>query len=189
VAVAQRHPSASTRLFFRCWQLDDIDLARGLWGDPKVSAKIAREPLDEAAVAERLRSEITCELEHGVQYWPIFARADGEHVGSAGLKPYDLARGVYELGFHVRSELWARGFATEAARAVIDFAFDELGAAALFAGHHPDNTSSARVLEKLGFRYTYHELYPPTGLPHPSYLLALSDYRRSAIRSEQRRPP
>ena len=55
-------------------------------------------------------------------------------------------------------------------RAVIAHAF-ATGAKALFAGHHPDNASSRSVLEKLGFRYTHHELYPPTGLQHPCYRL------------------
>jgi [ribosomal protein S5]-alanine N-acetyltransferase len=55
---------------------------------------------------------------------------------------------------------------------VIDVAFGELGAPALFAGHHPENASSRRTLETLGFRYVQHELYPPTGLQHPCYVLA-----------------
>jgi [ribosomal protein S5]-alanine N-acetyltransferase len=46
-----------------------------------------------------------------------------------------------------------------------------LGASALFAGHHPDNTGSRRTLVKLGFRFTHDELYPPTGVMHPGYEL------------------
>jgi RimJ/RimL family protein N-acetyltransferase len=66
---------------------------------------------------------------------------------------------------------WGRGLATEAGRAVARFAFDDLGATALFAGHHPDNGASRKVLLKLGFVHTHDELYPPTGLLHPSYRL------------------
>ena len=79
---------------------------------------------------------------------------------------------IFELGFHVCADHWGKGIATEAARAVIAFAFDELQASALFAGHHPENVASRRTLERLGFRHTHDELYPPTGLQHPSYLLA-----------------
>ena len=57
------------------------------------------------------------------------------------------------------------------AGSVIAFAFDQLGETSLFAGHHPENTSSQRALDKLGFRYLRHELYPPTGLQHPGYEL------------------
>ena len=78
---------------------------------------------------------------------------------------------VLELGFHFLSSQWGRGFATEAARAVIAHAFSICNASALFAGHHPNNVASERVLRRLGFRYTRHELYEPTGLMHPSYIL------------------
>jgi [ribosomal protein S5]-alanine N-acetyltransferase len=71
----------------------------------------------------------------------------------------------------VRPAYWKRGLAREAARAVIDFAFGRLEAESLFAGHHPSNDSSRRLLLKLGFVQTHQELYPPTGLLHPSYLL------------------
>jgi RimJ/RimL family protein N-acetyltransferase len=54
---------------------------------------------------------------------------------------------------------------------VISYAFETIGAKALFAGHHPENAASRRVLAKLGFRHTHDELYAPTGLLHPSYLL------------------
>jgi RimJ/RimL family protein N-acetyltransferase len=64
------------------------------------------------------------------------------------------------------------GLALEAGGAVINFAFANLGAKALFAGHHPQNAASRTVLEKLEFRFTHEETYPPTGQMHPSYLLS-----------------
>lgn len=55
--------------------------------------------------------------------------------------------------------------------AVITHAFTTLHAAALFAGHHPHNKASQKVLQKLGFTYLADEFYAPTGLYHPSYQL------------------
>jgi RimJ/RimL family protein N-acetyltransferase len=106
-----------------------------------------------------------------VQYWPIFLLEDGQHVGCAGLRPYRLDEPIYEVGFHLRPAYWGRGLAEEAGRAAAAFAFETLGAKALFAGHHPANQASRHVLNKLGFRFTHEELYLPTGLLHPSYLL------------------
>ncbi len=106
-----------------------------------------------------------------MQYWPIFLLANGEHVGCCGLKPRDPRQRIYELGAHIRSQHWRQGLAEEAAGAIIAHAFDELGASGLFAGHHPENEASRRLLAKLGFVYTHDELYPPTGLHHPSYHL------------------
>lgn len=78
---------------------------------------------------------------------------------------------LYSVGYYLRPPYWGQGFATEAGRAVVTHAFGTLGARNLFAGHHPENAASGKVLEKLGFHFTHKELYPPTRLLHHSYLL------------------
>jgi [ribosomal protein S5]-alanine N-acetyltransferase len=118
-----------------------------------------------------LRQEIKWVEAQGVQYWPIFLLATDEHVGCAGLRPYKPEARIFELGFHLRREFWGQGLAEEAGRRLIRHAFEALGAKGLFAGHHQENAASRRVLEKLGFRYTHDEFYPPTGLMHAGYLL------------------
>ena len=160
------------RLGFRSWSDADLDLAMSLWGDPEVTALFdSRGLLSREHVRERLARELDNERELGVQYWPFFLRQTGEFVGCAGLKPYDVARGVYELGFHLRAAFWGAGYATEAARAVIEHAFASLQPAALVAGHNPRNHASKRVLEKLGFTYLRDERFAGTGLMHPLYEL------------------
>lgn len=168
-------PPPTARLTFRRWTAEDADLASALWGDPAVTAFVAAEPLTPDAIATRLAAEMALDREHGVQYWPIFLRDGGAFVGCCGLRPYRPAQGVLELGVHLRSRYWGHGYAAEAARAVIAHAFADLGATALFAGHHPDNARSRMLLERLGFRYTHDEPYPPTGRQHPSYLLRPAD--------------
>jgi RimJ/RimL family protein N-acetyltransferase len=158
------------RLGFRLWAADDFALAWALWGDPEVTRRIGG-PFSEAQVRERLEREIANQEAYGIQYWPIFLRTTGDHLGCCGLRPYNLDESIYALGFHLRPGCWGLGYAGEAARAVIDHAFEVLGARGLFAGHHPENDPSRRLLVKLGFRYTHDELYPPTGIEHPSYLL------------------
>jgi RimJ/RimL family protein N-acetyltransferase len=164
-------PPDTLRLRFRLFEADDLEIVRGLWGDPRVTRLIdARGALDDAMIRAKLDEEIARAEEHGLQYWPIFLRDGGDHVGCCGLRPR-AEPGALELGFHLRAAFWGRGLAREAATAVIAFAFDELGASWLFAGHHPDNTASRGLLSSLGFRHTHDELYPPTGLMHPSYRL------------------
>jgi RimJ/RimL family protein N-acetyltransferase len=175
----------SARLGFRCWSMEDLPLALALWGDPEVTRLIGG-PLSPAAAERRLRAEIESMTAYGLQYWPIFLLADGAHAGCAGLRPYRPADRIYELGFHLRPAYWGQGLATEAGAAVVAFGFETLGAAALFAGHNPANTTSRRVLEKLGFRFTHEELYAPTGLKHPSYLLTRSEYAARAKASAPR---
>jgi ribosomal-protein-alanine N-acetyltransferase len=172
-------PGPTNRLFFRTWHSEDLPLAIAVWGDIRVTALVGG-PFDEDKVRERLQAEIGRQAQHQVQYWPIFLKDSGKHVGCSGLRPYHLSRGIFEIGFYIRPEHWGQGFATESARAVLKFAFEIIGAAGLFAGHHPQNFGSKGALEKLGFRYTHDELYPPTGLQHRSYLLTLTEYRNSS---------
>lgn len=160
----------TARLGFHHWRTEDFPLALALWTNPEVTRLIGG-PLAPEQVQEKLAREIESEVKLGIQYWPIFLRATAEPVGCAGLRSYQQTSDIYELGFHLLPASWNQGLAQEAARAVIGFAFETLGARGLFAGHHPENAASRRVLESLGFRYTHDELYPPTGLMHPSYFL------------------
>ncbi|MGA8222799.1 MAG: GNAT family N-acetyltransferase, partial [Candidatus Acidiferrales bacterium] len=149
---------------------EDLAQAMELWGDPRVTALFGG-PFTAEMVQARLAKEIVQMQECGLQYWPIFLLEGDQHVGCAGLRPYRVEERVYELGVHLRPAFWKQGLASEAARAAIDYGFGTLGAAALFAGHHPQNEASRQLLSKLGFVRTHEELYPPTGLMHPSYML------------------
>lgn len=173
------------RLGFRVWTGMDMELSRSLWSDPE-STRLIGGPFTEEQCTARLKREIATQRDHDVQYWPIFLLADGAHVGVCGLRPYKPSQKIHELGFLLRPEFWGRGLATEAARAVIAHAFGRLGAASLFAGHHPENEPSRRVLLKLGFEYTHDEFYAPTGLMHPSYSLTPVRWRAHEAEASRR---
>ncbi len=159
------------RLGFSHWHEDDFALAMTLWGDPRVSMMIGG-PFAEEQVRARLAREIEMQLVDKIQYWPVFLLQDRELAGCAGLRPYGREdEQLLELGFHFRPQYWGQGLAQEAARAVIAIAFEDLAVKGLFAGHHPENAASERLLRNLGFRYTHQEIYPPTGLLNPAYLL------------------
>ena len=148
----------------------DLPLAHALWENAEVTSLIGG-PFTPEQIEQRLTREIASMSAHNVQYWPIFLLENDQFAGCAGIRPYRLDQHIYELGFHLLPEFWGRGLAQEAGRAVIAFAFEKLAAKGLFAGHHPANLPSSRVLTKLGFQFTHDEFYPPTGLKHPSYLL------------------
>ena len=161
----------SERLRWRTWREEDVPRALSLWGDSQVMRYLTRSPLDEAAVRARLAREATTQRERGAQYWPLFLRESGAFVGCCGLKPRPPDAELLELGFHLRPEAWGRGLAKEAARTVVAHAW-RIGTPRLFAGHHPENHGSRRVLEGLGFRLTHEEFYEPTGLMHACLALA-----------------
>jgi RimJ/RimL family protein N-acetyltransferase len=80
-----------------------------------------------------------------------------EPIGACGLAKLDGA--IPDLGYWLGAPFWGKGYATEAARAVIDHAFTALGYEALQAGARVTNPASRRVLEKCGFQWTGVGLY------------------------------
>ncbi|MBT30058.1 MAG: GNAT family N-acetyltransferase [Thalassobius sp.] len=162
----------SERLGFSKWENGYFLLAKRLWGDIEVTKLIdARGVLDDSQIKEKLEIEISNEQKFGVQYYPIFLLEGNDFVGCCGLRPYDLEREIYEIGFHLIPKYWRRGLAFEAAKRIITFAFDEKQADKIFAGHNPKNTASKKLLTKLQFSYIGDEFFKPTGLYHPSYIL------------------
>lgn len=83
----------------------------------------------------------------------IFSRTGApELIGGIGLMDLDDGPAEQaELGYWIAQAHWGRGYATEAAGAVLDLAFHGLRLRRIEAGHFPDNSRSGRVLAKLGF--------------------------------------
>ncbi len=166
------------RIGFSLWREDDLDLADLLWGDPEVTRYLCKDGLfSPDDIRRRLAAEIANRQTSGIQYWPIFTLAGNDLIGACGLRPYH--RNTPELGFHLRPQYWHQGYGAEAAGKVIAYAFENTDAGSLFAGHHPDNMASRSLLERLGFICTGSELYPPTGLLHPSYRLEKRHWQES----------
>ena len=160
------------RIDFSLWTAEDLPLAELLWGDPAVSHYIcAAGCFSQAEIQNRLYLEIENYKRYNIQYFPIFDLGSSALIGCCGLRPYEGRTDCCELGFHLRPSYWGQGLAFEAASAIINNAFSQLGVSELRAGHHPDNHPSRCLLQKLGFEYLCDQFYPPTGLLHPSYRL------------------
>lgn len=78
----------------------------------------------------------------------------GLHLGGPGLIGGCGASSPYraELGYVLRADAWAQGYAAEAGRAMVAFGFDKLSLHRIFAECHASNIASARVMEKIGLR-------------------------------------
>ncbi|GEM_PF-195510 len=166
---------STARIGFSLWTNKDLPLAEQLWGNHDVTKYIcASGSFSKKDISDRLAVEIRNQEEYQMQYWPIFSLDTAGFIGCCGLRPYNTNERIYEIGFHLLPVYWGQGIGSEAAEAVIDYAFTVLKANNLFAGHHPANKSSAGMLKKLGFHYTHDEYYEATGLDHPSYQYKLS---------------
>lgn len=158
------------RLGFSEWEKTDIESARTLWSDPLVGKYIcAAGAFSEAEINARLKKELRIQKKYGASYWPIFRLSDSAFIGCCGLHPLDA--GEWELGAHLLPAYWRQGYAPEALSRAISYAFENLNASVILAGHHPDHPASPKLLERLGFKRTGTVLYPPTGLMHPTYRL------------------
>ena len=80
----------------------------------------------------------------------VWERDSGELVGDCSLH-FDEGFGEWELSYGFRRDSWGRGYATEAARAVVRYGFEELGIEKIVADVLPGKVQSMRVLEKCGF--------------------------------------
>lgn len=171
------------RLGFSEWEKTDINQAMLIWGDAEVTRYLcASGKFSEEEIQERLALEVENLKEFSVQYWPLIGRETGELVGVCGMKPSDDGSGAktYEMGYYLRKIFWGHGYASEASAAVIAYGFKSAEADIIYAGHHPENLSSGRVLTKLGFRGIGESFYPPTGRYHPCYALTREEWSEQA---------
>lgn len=78
--------------------------------------------------------------------------ADGRQIGGIGLR-IEQEHQHAELGYWLGIPYWGQGYATEAAKELLRFGFEELGLHRIFASHFGHNPASGRVLKKLGMKY------------------------------------
>lgn len=119
-------------------------------GDPKVTRSLSFDTRSRDEQAERLAADITrAHSEPRPDYYLAIANGDDLLVGFVriGLGAHHSG----ELGYAVRADDWAKGYATEAATLMLDFGFGTLGLHRIQAACGPDNRPSQRMLAKLGF--------------------------------------
>jgi len=135
------------RLVLRAPRFEDAKRVAALVNDRRIAENTARipHPYGIADAKEWIGAVISQSAE------TYLITIGGEAVGACGL---DLRDGVPEIGYWLGVPFWGRGYATEAARAVIDHAFGNLGHEVLTAGARISNPASRRVLEKCGFQWT-----------------------------------
>lgn len=159
----------SRRMFFRTWNSSDRPYAVSLWTDPEVGLFLGG-PMSPDAASARLDQEMNRQRELGIQYWPVFLKADAAFAGCAGLRPFHQETGVMELGVHIVRPYWGLGLGDEAARTVIKYAFEHLGAKALTAGHNPEHMNSRALIQRLGFAFTHTEPWGPLSVHKPLFI-------------------
>lgn len=114
--------------------------------------------------------------EHGFGLWLVEPRRGGAPLGLCGLVRRDGLPAA-DLGFAFLPAHRGRGYAGEAAAAVVDWAKEKLGRPRLLAITSPDNASSRRLLERIGFRHEGELRLPPESETVELYAIDLEDAR------------
>jgi RimJ/RimL family protein N-acetyltransferase len=86
----------------------------------------------------------------GFGMWGVEETANGKLVGRVGFVEPDGWPG-FELGWTIGREFWGKGYASEAARAALDYAFNEMGRDHVISLIDPENVRSIAVAERLGY--------------------------------------
>jgi RimJ/RimL family protein N-acetyltransferase len=136
--------------------LSEADVASlvALAGDPAIADTTISvpHPLDERVARDWLASLAQTAALGGAEHFAIREAAGRPLVGMVSLRGIDREHEEVELSFWVGRPFWGRGYATEAAGAAVDRAFDVLGMNRIVAHYMVRNPASGRVLARLGFR-------------------------------------
>jgi RimJ/RimL family protein N-acetyltransferase len=145
-------PIVTERLILRAYEPGDLDALHAvLYSDDEAMALLGG-ARDLAATRAALERSIRQQRADGYSFWPVIERDSGALVGEAGLFPLTPGGPEISLGYAFGPSSWGRGYATEAARAVLAEAFGPLGMQRVVAITREANQGSRNVLRKLGFR-------------------------------------
>jgi RimJ/RimL family protein N-acetyltransferase len=174
------------RLRIRDWRDDDFEAYAAMNADPRVMeffpGMVSRE--ESLLRFARGRARIAA---RGYGFWPVEVLGGPPFIGMVALVEPDFAAPfmpAVEIGWRLAAAHWGRGYATEAARAALEFGFERLGLPEIVSFTTAANTRSRRVMEKLGMHRSPADdfLHPslPDGdplRPHVLYRLARAAFR------------
>ncbi len=142
----------TARLLLRPFTEADTDAIYALGSNPTVLRYWDAPPWSERAQADRFITNCKKMAEEGRGVRLAIERsADGEFIGWCSLMNWDPDFRSAMIGYCFAEAAWGQGFATEAAGAVLQWAFDTLDLNRVESGADTRNRASERVLEKLGF--------------------------------------
>ena len=144
-------PIETERLVLRPYIEDDLDGLYALQSDPEVVRWLYEEPRTRAETRDALDRKMQNSLEHEGDWMSAAVTLDGTFVGDAAVHWVSEEHKTAEVGYMIDPRYQGRGFASEAIRPLIDWAFAQ-GFHRVIGRLELRNVASGRVLEKLGMR-------------------------------------
>lgn len=162
------------RLRLRMLRDSDLDDLAALFADPDVMRFVGNgRPADRTEAGKALDSIIGHWDRHGFGRWAIEDKATREFVGYGGLRSLF---GTPEVVYHLARRYWGKGFATEMARASLNFGFSVKGFDRIVAIARPGNVASIHVMEKLGMKLEMQTSY--YGIEVIQYAITAEEFDR-----------
>jgi len=142
------------RLLLRPRSMAEFDACLAMDRDPQVTQYVVGPWHDPQAHERFLTERIQRSFGPGFGYWSIFAKdAPASFLGWTLLIPADGVGPDIEIGWRLNRAAWGRGYATEAATPILEYAFTQMRLQQVIADIHPQNIGSVRVAEKLGLKF------------------------------------
>ncbi|MFB3387761.1 GNAT family N-acetyltransferase [Flavobacterium sp. LAR06] len=146
------------RLLLRELQMSDIDGMFELDSNPNVHLFVGKKPVksieESIGYIENVQQQYK---DFGTGRWAVILKETNEFLGWSGIKfitnEINNHKDFYEIGYRFIEKHWGKGYATEAGKVFVDYAFNELKADALYAYADAGNENSRKILEKLGLQY------------------------------------
>ncbi len=138
------------RLHLREFTPEDADALAQVLSDPE-TMRYYPAAYDRAGVEQWIERNRQRYQRDGVGLWAMELKKTQELIGDCGIILQQVeGEPLYEIGYHLRRDLWGQGLATEAAIACRDWAFKNLKANRLISLIRPENLPSRRVAERNG---------------------------------------
>lgn len=160
------------RLMLRRLAVTDLDDLARLYADPEVRRYFPDGTLNR----EQTREELDWVIEvyygrYGYGLWATILKDTRAFIGRCGLLPWEIGgRTEVEVAYLLDRSHWGRGLATEAARAIVAYAFTTLPVERLICMFDPENTASRRVAAKAGMTLLWDDYVDKYG---PSQVYAI----------------
>jgi RimJ/RimL family protein N-acetyltransferase len=146
----------TARLDLRPPAADDLPWILGQMNTPAVMRNLGGVRTADK-VEDGLEADIAAFAGGGYRRWTVWLRGENHRIGRCGLfrvkteAAPDGLRGQHEIGWTLAEAFWGKGYASEAACAVLDFGFGTLSHSVIHAQTSESNAASTRLIERLGF--------------------------------------
>ncbi len=141
------------RLILREISANDLENLAAIFTDPVVM-RFYPSTYTYQQTQQHIERIITCYRENGFGLWGTIHKADNILIGRCGLIPQQVdGHQEIEIGYLLAKEYWGRGLATEAAIAIRNYGFQQLGYHRLISLIDPQNIASQKVAIKNGMQY------------------------------------